>query len=512
MKSLFDNYISFSWRHLWIPLIFLLIAASGGVWYLSENFKLNGDFRALFEGETKTVKSLEMLESRVGSASTISILVSSPDRDKNIAFMKKIASDVQSLEKVRFVEYDRDIEYLESRGLLYLSLDELSDIQKRVQGEIAAAVSKSLSLEDSEEEKDNDKDENVTLSNELDSLIVALNKEKGRHHIRKYFEAENGTLMVMKVRPDVRDTAVSATKQIVEELEGVVAKHNPKEFGVTVEVGGFFRNKVREIDQINKDLYSTLLLCVLLLIIVIVFYFRSLSALAVILLPLSFGILSGIALTLAFLGEFNIVSASSFAILYGLGIDFGIHLFARYTENRVLKQEPLQAMKATYRQTVPAIVSGAITTALAFFSIVFIDFKGFSDFGFIAGVGVITSLIAILFFFPVLIFLFEKSIGVRSKALPVAFLSIIFNKLKRHSGKVIVVASLLIVVSIAGITLIPFEYRLNRLSFPKIYQEDSLTRRYSRAVKKDKTDLISTSIPTFILTDSAEETLEVTRA
>ncbi len=513
MLAFFDRYINSVWKRLFIPLILFVLVAILETGYLSEHFRLNSDFRALFRGNNQTVKDLEALEKKVGSSSTISIIVSSPDKQKNIDFMREIAPDIKTLKDVRFVEFERDIDYLDKHALLYLSIEDLQKIKKNVKQKISKQVVRTLSLtDDNNRSNDTKKADTSAIHKELERLVSRLQQNKKKHHIRRYYEAENGTLMAMKVRLKAKNTAVSATKKIVKKMKNVVAAHHPDKHGVTVEIGGYFKNKVKEIEQINADLYSTLALCIILLVFVIFFYFRSVSAIFIVLLPLSFGVLSGITFTLFFLKEFTIVSASSFAILYGLGIDFAIHLFSRYTENKRTLKKPSHAMIATYRQTVPAIISGAITTALAFFTLVFIQFKGFSDFGFVAGVGVITSLAAILFFFPVLIFAMEKSMGMRAQAIDINTLSTVYNTLTPRGKAIIVFAAILFIASLWAAYTMPFEYRLNKLSFPKTRQEHSLTTQYEQATKKEKTDVMIRTIPTFVLTRSRAETADLTAA
>ena len=50
----------------------------------------------------------------------------------------------------------------------------------------------------------------------------------------------------------------------------------------------------------------------------------------------------------------------------------------------------------------------AVTTSAAFFSLMLMDFRGFSDLGFIAGVGMLFALVDMVIVLPALITLFEK--------------------------------------------------------------------------------------------------------
>ncbi|NGP89886.1 MMPL family transporter [Fodinibius halophilus] len=63
----------------------------------------------------------------------------------------------------------------------------------------------------------------------------------------------------------------------------------------------------------------------------------------------------------------------------------------------------------TFMTTGQAIFTVGLTTSAAFFILVIADFKGFSEFGMIAGIGLLFAIIAYLFFLPALLVLLERS-------------------------------------------------------------------------------------------------------
>ena len=67
-------------------------------------------------------------------------------------------------------------------------------------------------------------------------------------------------------------------------------------------------------------------------------------------------------------------------ILFGLGVDYSIHFYARYLEERTLGYHVKESIDRTFTQTGPAIMVSAMTTAAALFVLVLADFQGFSQF------------------------------------------------------------------------------------------------------------------------------------
>ena len=183
----------------------------------------------------------------------------------------------------------------------------------------------------------------------MDEVLKRAEDYRVKYKMDKFFEAEKGTFVAMKVRPAGGETNVADSKKIVDLLEKAIAEVQPEKLGVEVEAGGLFRNKLREMTAIYNDVFSTLAICIILLSLTIIFYFRSVKALFIVFFPLSVGVLSAISAMQFFVGGFNIISAFSFTILYGLGIDFSIHLLGRFSEQASKTENTEEALKLSPR-------------------------------------------------------------------------------------------------------------------------------------------------------------------
>jgi len=507
---MFKKFSSFSYKYSVVLclLLFLILGLEG--YYLKNNFKVDTNLKALFKGTNETVQKLEKMEKRIGGTSNLLIVVNSPDREKNIAFFSELKKKIEGHKSIRFVDFDRDVSYLEEHGFLFLPIDELEKIHDEVRDAIRKKVKTEMSFDDngSEKEKDGGTEFN---EDQFKKLSEKIEDYKKKYNIRRYFEVENGTFLAMKVRQAASDTSVSKTKKLVQFLEKTVADIGPEKYGVKVEVGGYFRNKIKEIDAIYNDLFSTLGICLFLLCLTIIFYFRSFLSLFLILLPLSAGVMSSATAMQFFLGDLNIISAFSFAILYGLGIDFGIHLLGRYSEEKSRGFKPVEAMYESYRHLVPAVFSGAATTAVAFLTLVLIEFKGFSDFGLAAAIGVTTSFISIILFFPALVFVFEKVRPLKVRVREITFIPKLYSALSSRPRLLFSSLIIFVLAAIISLNYIEVEYNFDKLSFPNKNDEDSLSSKYRAGIRKEKSDTFSTGLPSYILTDTYEETEDVSR-
>ncbi len=129
-------------------------------------------------------------------------------------------------------------------------------------------------------------------------------------------------------------------------------------------------------------------------------------AMALLALGLSVGWTVGFT-TLA-VGHLNLLTVTFATMLVGLGADFGIHIIYGYEEERALGRSPYRAMLGTMSHAGVENLTGALTTAIAFWAICFTDFRGVAELGLIAGTGVLLSFIAMVTVLPALIFMQDR--------------------------------------------------------------------------------------------------------
>jgi hypothetical protein len=103
----------------------------------------------------------------------------------------------------------------------------------------------------------------------------------------------------------------------------------------------------------------------------------------------------------------TMVSIALNSITLGLGIDFSIHILERYFEERE-RFSPIESVRRTIERTGKAITTSALTMAGGFGSLMFSTFPVMRDFGFLALVAIIFSLIAALTVVPAFLMVTER--------------------------------------------------------------------------------------------------------
>ncbi|MGB1277772.1 MAG: MMPL family transporter, partial [Nannocystaceae bacterium] len=224
----------------------------------------------------------------------------------------------------------------------------------------------------------------------------------------EYYETDEGRLMVIRARPTRPHIDFAFTTKLVGEVEAMITELDPKSFHpeLEVRVAGSY---VDHAHSIQNGVVGGTAISIGLLILTLALYFRGARAIPMVLVPLVLAALVALAIAQQAYGELNLVSAFMFAVLLGLGIDFMVHILARYRDERVghgLEQQA--ALERALTTTGMSTLTGALSTALAFAVLSVVDFRGISQFGVIASIGVLLTYVGAIFVMPAMAVLIEK--------------------------------------------------------------------------------------------------------
>jgi hypothetical protein len=154
---------------------------------------------------------------------------------------------------------------------------------------------------------------------------------------------------------------------------------------------------------------------------------------------------------LMMVGSLNPLSIAFAVLFIGLGVDFGIQYSVRYRSERY-KNDDLKAALAKGAEYAAVPLSlAAMATAAGFMSFLPTDYKGVSELGEIAGVGMLVAFLSSITVLPALLSLFNPP-G-EKEPVGYAFLAPVDHFLEKH--RVIIIVGTL-VVAVAGLPLLYF--------------------------------------------------------
>ncbi|MFH0823327.1 MAG: MMPL family transporter, partial [Pseudomonadota bacterium] len=137
-------------------------------------------------------------------------------------------------------------------------------------------------------------------------------------------------------------------------------------------------------------------------VLLLILVYRSLSAGAILMVPILAGIGPNYGLTLLMYDSVNPVVMGAAGVLFGLGTDYGVHLWGRFTDELDGGLSPRDAVISVYQQTGPPVVMGALTSILAFLCLCLSGQPAMAQFGYVGASGLILTLTSTIFLFPAL--------------------------------------------------------------------------------------------------------------
>ena len=219
---------------------------------------------------------------------------------------------------------------------------------------------------------------------------------------------KNNYYIFIKAKGTVTDT--DFTKNFISRVQKEINKSGVenKYKGLKVNLTGSMVVRLEENNFIQGDLKNAAVIAAVLAMSIIFIYTRSWFSIPLIVFPLIISLTYTFALAKLLIGHLNIISGFLVAILMGLGIDYGIHLYIRFKQELLKEKTIAEAVEVVVTQVGRSGLIAMLTTISVFSILSFSDFQGFSEFGKIATLGIICAFITYYFLFPAQALFYDK--------------------------------------------------------------------------------------------------------
>ena len=236
---------------------------------------------------------------------------------------------------------------------------------------------------------------------ELDNPLTILSKSNNL-----FFRTDQGFIGLVLLRLiNIDKTQFSQGTESIEQLRNIVKEVRSEYPALQIGLTGMPILENDEMAVSNQAMFAATILAFVGVCAVFMAGFGSLRhpLLAVIALATAFAWTMGY-ITLA-VGHLNILSIAFGAMLIGLGTDFSVHYLGRYLELRRAGGEVVDSLCESAMLVGPGILTGALTTAAAFYAASFAEFTGVAELGKIVGGGVLCCVLTTFTVFPAMIVL-----------------------------------------------------------------------------------------------------------
>ena len=249
---------------------------------------------------------------------------------------------------------------------------------------------------------------------------------------------------------------VAARKKLVADTRAIISKYKND---AEIYLGGGPMISTDTIQFILNDIVFFGFAVCLLFITVLGFIFRQIRW---ILLPLISAFISAIVVTglISFVGlKVTVVSANYIALLMIIAISLTMHLVVRYQEllskNSELSQKEIVLMAST-QMFVPCLYT-ALTTIVAFLSLIVSDIKPITDFGLLMATSIVIAFLVTFSFFPAVISKLPKKEKDYVEDQSSGITLFIFQIFKNSRIKIIFFSLIVFGLSVLGISMLSVE-------------------------------------------------------
>ena len=462
---------------LLVLAVSIAIAIVGGL--LASRLHLQSDLTSLLPSSQPSVRDLKAIQKRARPFGTVQIAVESKDPAATAqaadALSARLVANVDPSFVAQFSRDDaaRD-RYAWEHRFLFADYQDLVDARDALRERIRKAklAANPLFVQLDDEKVNSDTDRLAELEKKLNEL------EEHALHPRPRASAD-GKLEVLVIQTtfSASETAkarslIAAIQRSIKEVRGTT----PVSFGLT----GNVMMAMHEHDSVLEGMAMSLGLTLLLCGIALVLYYRSGRVVIAMLTSLAIGVAATFAVAWTTIGHLNLMTAFLFAIVVGNGINASLIFVARYLEELRTGKPHIPALADSIRGALPGTLGAAATAAIAYASLLITDFRGFREFGAIAGVGMVLTWLTTFTTLPALLTLLARYAPLRPRTAP-AIGNILAATIPRSrlKGAVIsagILTAVSLVIAVVYIARDPFthDWRDLQSSTPAIRRADRL--------------------------------------
>ena len=408
-------------RKPWL-IITIVLAVTFVAMFLAERLEMRTNWDDLLPAHHPTVVSYRTILERFGDPSVVIALEG--DRDRIVAMAEALTPRLEEIESLYNIQAKMPVDFFADHGFALLKPEQF-DRQLKIFSETSllgtfTRLNDDYETEYTESESNLRRDEVevarglLSLARTLEVLEANLAGGEDAAAIEEaadvmvfgepWLLSLDREMLLIACTPytSIADD-FEAVLETVREVQQIVDEIEPFFPDVRANLTGMAPIGLDEMESIG--LYTQLLTlgALILIFILLARSFHGWVMPLIAITPLLVGIIWTMGLMQLLFGSLNLFTAMMMLVLLGLGIDFSIHLISRFREELKAGAELETAIKRMFRLTGVPVITGALTTALAFFTLMVGETTGVFEFGVAAGTGVILTLLAIFLMLPALL-------------------------------------------------------------------------------------------------------------
>jgi hypothetical protein len=210
-----------------------------------------------------------------------------------------------------------------------------------------------------------------------------------------YFWENDKRFAIIRVLPQKQEGGFDSAQDSISELRRLMEEIRVTHPDVQAGVTGEEALNTDEMTTVLSDMARATWLSILGVLLLMILFFRGLRRPLVETVCLTVGICWTIGWTALIIGHLNILSVVFAPLLCGLGVDYGIHWFARMEEEEKSGEyDTHMLVKRVMNRSGPGIFTAGLSAAFCFLPFILTGFNGLVELGLITGMGTLLLLLA----------------------------------------------------------------------------------------------------------------------
>ncbi len=486
LKKFIISIVRFCAERPWPVVAGGVALAVASVFFIADRFEINTDINKLISSDLPWRKQeLEFFKAFPKTQTEIIAVVDGPTPELAAQAADKLTERLsKDTMVIRSVQQPMGGAFFERNGLLFLSEGELKDalvqltrsrpliaplaadpslrgVMEAIELSLRGVQGRRISLE--------------SLAPSFDALSTALeNATAGRPAWFSWREFMSGgpsterreTRQFIQIDPILDfnllqpgDDATVAIRQAASDL-------GLDKDGVTVRLTGSVPIADQEFGTLKEGAELNTALTILSVLVILWLALRSARIIFAVFVSLFIGLAVTAALGLAMVGAFNPISIAFFVLFVGIGVDFGLQFSVGYRAERFERNDLVPALVATADHTGGRLALASLATAAGFLAFTPTAYKGLSELGEIAGVGMLIAFVTSITVLPALLRLLNPP--AEPHALGYAFLAPVDRFLERNRMGVLVGTLCVVIAGLPLLHWLRFDFNPMNLRSPKV--------------------------------------------
>ncbi|MEM9489380.1 MAG: MMPL family transporter, partial [Myxococcota bacterium] len=346
---------------------------------------------ALLSPDAPVVRQFAAVKEQLGGGTSDLIVELRGPKSERATFAQELADELVGDPLIIWVDHQLPRDFFAERALLLddaISVDELRQLVAAVKAAYRDSIGRAMAVLELDDEPD--------PWQPVRQLTEQLTQRPagpglGRRGERSR-DGSDGDAQYVFVRVRAATVEVARARQALDGVQAAIDRLDPAGRGVSAYIAGRLAISLAEQQNSAEDFGRSTGLALLLVVLITALVARRLTGPIIIAIPLVLSLVITLAVSTFLVEQLNMISAFMMPALVGLGIDYGIHLYLRFlVELRARPGDRDSAMREAIRATVGASWTSALTTAMAFFAVATVEFRGFRELGVLGGSGVLLT-------------------------------------------------------------------------------------------------------------------------